>query len=82
VTPSNRPHTHQNRRTAQGQRLLALRRMRGWTQQQAAYHADMPPSQYAKYERGDQDPTTLVLIRLAEAFDTTADYIIGLSEKE
>jgi transcriptional regulator with XRE-family HTH domain len=82
MSPTKRPHTTQQRRTAQGQRLLSLRRMRGWTQPQAAYHAEMPPSQYAHYEQGLCDPSVPVLRRLAEAFDTTSDYIIGLSEKE
>lgn len=79
TTKPKRSHTTQRRREAQGQRLLALRRERGWTQPQAAYHADMAPSQYAHYEQGLCDPSIPSLQRLAEAFDCTSDYIIGLS---
>ncbi len=37
-------------------------------------------STYAKYETGDRTPQLRILIALAICFDTTTDYILGLTD--
>ena len=60
-------------------RLRDLREDHDLTQQQVADHLGMKQPQYSRYERGLRDIPTDVLIRLAKLYDTTTDYILGLS---
>ncbi len=46
---------------------------------EAARLLDMPYTTYVNYEKGLREPTSEVLIQLAEFYDTSVDYIVGRS---
>lgn len=59
-------------------RLRDLREDHDLSQQQVADYLDMKQPQYSRYERGLRDIPTDVLIRLAQLYRTSTDYILGL----
>lgn len=60
-------------------RLRDLREDKDLSQQQIADYLCMKQPQYSRYERGVRDVPTDVLIRLARLYDTSTDYILGLT---
>lgn len=60
-------------------RLRDLREDRDLSQQQIADLLGMKQPQYSRYERGLRDIPTDVLIRLAKYYNTSTDYILGLT---
>ena len=48
-----------------GSRLVALRKMRGWSQKELARRVGMAPSQMNRYERGQARPMLRTIQRLA-----------------
>ncbi len=60
-------------------RLKDLREDHDLTQQQVAKFLNMKQSQYSRYERGIRDIPTDILIILAKYYNTTTDYILGLT---
>ncbi len=60
-------------------RLRDLREDKDMTQQQIAEMLNMKQSQYSRYERGIRDIPTDVLITLSKFYNTTTDYILGLT---
>ena len=63
-------------------RLQASRKMKGWTQAEAAKQAGMAPAQWAFYEQGIRDATVKNLIRICEALGVSADDLLGLPNAE
>lgn len=61
-------------------RIRDLREDADLTQTQAAKHLGMSQTGYSKYETGENDVPTQVLIALARFYHTTTDYILGLSD--
>ena len=61
-------------------RLRDLREDHDLTQRQVAEYLGMKQPQYARYERGLRDIPTDSLIRLALYYDTSADYILELTD--
>ena len=61
-------------------RLRDLREDRDMTQEQIAAYLGMKQAQYSRYERGLRDIPTDVLIRLALLYNTSTDYILGLTD--
>ena len=60
-------------------RLKDLREDRDLSQMKVAEYLGMKQSQYSRYERGIRDIPTDVLIRLAQLYNTSTDYILGLT---
>lgn len=60
-------------------RLKDLREDHDFTQQYIAEYLQMKQPQYSRYERGLRDIPTDVLIRLARLYNTSTDYILGLT---
>lgn len=60
-------------------RLKDLREDHDLSQQQIADLLGMKQPQYSRYERGLRDIPTDVLIRLAQFYHTSTDYILGLT---
>lgn len=60
-------------------RLRDLREDSDLTQEQVADYLQMKQPQYSRYERGLRDVPTDVLIRLAQLYKTSTDYILGLT---
>lgn len=61
-------------------RLRDLREDHDLSQQQVADYLGMKQPQYSRYERGLRDLPTDVLIRLAKLYNTSTDYILGLTQ--
>ena len=62
-------------------RLRDLREDADLNQTQVARYLGMSQTGYSKYETGENDIPTEVLIRLAKLYSTSVDYLLGLTEK-
>lgn len=60
-------------------RLKDLREDNDLSQKDVAEYLKMKQPQYNRYERGLRDIPTDVLIRLAQLYKTSTDYILGLT---
>lgn len=58
-------------------RLRDLREDHDLTQAAVAAYLGMKQPQYSRYERGLRDVPSDVLIRLADLYRTTTDYLLG-----
>ncbi|WEA52270.1 helix-turn-helix transcriptional regulator [Weissella paramesenteroides] len=58
-------------------RLKELREAKGLSQRQLANELGMVRQAYSNYERGEREPRIDVLIKLADYFDVSVDYLIG-----
>lgn len=58
-------------------RLRDLREDHDLTQKKLAEMLGMSQTGYSKYETGENDVPTQILIRLAELYDTSTDYLLG-----
>ena len=61
-------------------RLRDLREDADMTQAQVAKYLQMSQTGYSKYETGENDVPTAILIKLAEYYRTNVDYILGLTD--
>ena len=61
-------------------RLRDLREDADLNQTQIATYLGMSQTGYSKYETGENDIPTQVLIKLAQYYQTSVDYILGLSD--
>ena len=59
------------------QRIRDLREDKDWTQTQLAKYLGMSQTGYSKYETGENDSPTSVLIKLAILYNTSIDYLLG-----
>lgn len=57
------------------ERIRKLRQERGWTQTELGERIHVHQKQVSSYERGVNVPSTDILIKLAEVFDVTLDYL-------
>ena len=64
------------------QRVRDLREDNDYTQNDLAKFLNCSQQAYSKYELGQRDIPTEILIALAKFYDTTTDYILGLSDKK
>ena len=62
-------------------RLKDLREDHDLSQKQIADYLGMKQPQYSRYERGCRDIPTDVLIKLSKLYETSTDYILGLSNQ-
>ena len=58
-------------------RLRDLREDKDLSQKQIAQLLDMSQTGYSKYETGENDIPTQILIKLADFYNTSVDYILG-----
>lgn len=58
-------------------RIRDLREDKDMNQTQVAKMLGMSQTGYSKYETGENDVPTAVLIKLAEFYNTSIDYILG-----
>ncbi|MBQ7912710.1 MAG: helix-turn-helix transcriptional regulator [Clostridia bacterium] len=59
------------------QRIRDLREDRDLTQTEVAKMLEMSQTGYSKYETGENDIPTTVLIKLAKFYNTSIDYLLG-----
>ncbi len=63
-----------------GNRLAELRKRSGKTQKEVAEGIGVAKSTLSNYEKGKQAMNVVILKRLCEYYDVTADYILGLTD--
>lgn len=61
-------------------RIKDLREDKDLTQTEIAKMLGMSQTGYSKYETGENDIPTSILIKLAEFYTTSVDYILGLTD--
>ena len=61
-------------------RIRDLREDKDWTQKQIAQMLGMSQTGYSKYETGENDIPTQILIKLAEIHNTSVDYLLELTD--
>lgn len=62
------------------QRLRDLREDSDKTQQEVADYLNMHRSVYRRYESGEREIPVWAIIKLAEFYHTSTDYILGLTD--
>ncbi len=63
-------------------RIRDLREDRDLTQKQVAQMLGMSQTGYSKYETGENDIPTIVLIKLADFYQTSTDYLLERTDKK
>ncbi|MBR5294917.1 MAG: helix-turn-helix transcriptional regulator [Oscillospiraceae bacterium] len=64
------------------QRIRDLREDHDLTQKQIAQMLGMSQTGYSKYETGENDIPTQVLIKLADFYQTSIDYLLGRTNQK
>ena len=62
-------------------RIRDLREDADMNQTQVAKYLGMSQTGYSKYETGENDIPTQVLIRLSQLYHVSIDYLLGVSDK-
>jgi transcriptional regulator with XRE-family HTH domain len=63
-----------------GKRLRELREAHGYSRERFAAEIGVGTAQVARYERGENDATGDILARIAQFFNVSADYLLGLTD--
>ena len=63
-------------------RIRDLREDRDMTQRQIADMLGMSQTGYSKYETGENDIPTAILIKLADYYKTSVDYLLGRTDRK
>jgi len=61
-------------------RIRGLREDKDLTQQQMAEYLNITQATYSRYESGELDIPTVVLIKLSNFHKVSVDYLLGLTE--
>lgn len=62
-------------------RIRAFREDCDLTQKKVAQILNMSQTEYSKYETGENDIPTRILIELAMFYDTSTDYLLGITDE-
>ncbi len=62
------------------ERLTELRKLNHMTQRQVAQTLNISQPSYIRYENGSAEPNLENLVRLADLFDVSVDYLLGRSD--
>lgn len=65
-----------------GARLIYLRKQKGLTQEGLAKELGLPRTTYAGYENESREPDLGTLIKLADYFETSLDFIFGRTDNQ
>ena len=60
-----------------GKQLRKLRRQKDWTQKQLSEYLHVSKSTITMWELGQRDPDTAMLLKLADFYGVTVDYLLG-----
>ena len=63
-------------------RLKECRKEKGYTQNQVAIYCDITEKTYQNYELMTREPKIEILIRIADLFETSIDYLVGRTHTE
>lgn len=64
------------------ERVKELRIDNDYTQEYIAAKTQMKQPQYARYESGNRDFPVDILVKLAKIYNTSLDYIVGLTDEK
>lgn len=59
------------------ERLIEQRRIYGYTQRQVSQMLWIAQPSYIRYENGTAQPTQETLVKIADIFDVSIDYLLG-----
>lgn len=59
-----------------GDKLKQLRKEKGWSRDEFAYHAQIDGRQVSRYENGRVMPSVDVIVKIAKAYDLSIDYLL------
>ena len=65
-----------------GEILFKLRKEKNMTQVRVAYDLYISPPQLAFYEKGQREPNLSMLIKLANYYQVTTDFLLGFSSSK
>lgn len=60
-----------------GTKIAKLRRSSGMTQEELGRHLSISAQAVSKWENGDSLPDLSLIVKLADLYDCTADYLLG-----
>ena len=63
-----------------GDRIRNLRLERGLTHEEMAELANLNVRQVSRYESGETEPTGEILVRIADVFHVSVDYLLGRTD--
>ena len=63
-------------------RLKELRKAKGYTQNQVAIYCDITEKAYQNYELQAREPKLDILMRIADLYDVSLDYLTGRTDKK
>lgn len=63
-------------------RIKELRKERKWSQKELGEKVDVSESFISKVESGKKQPSREVTAKIAEVFNITTDFLLGLSDEE
>lgn len=63
-----------------GERIKELRKNHGWTQAQVAEEIGVTKSVISFYENKDRSPSPEVLVKFAELYQVSTDYLLGIEK--
>ena len=61
--------------------LFSLRKKENLTQEQVAEGTGIVLRSYRRYEMGEREPVASTLVRLADFYNVTIDYLVGRTGK-
>ena len=61
-------------------RLIELRKQYGYTQIMMAEKLNIKQPSYIRYEKGESEPTLENLVKIADVFDVSVDYLLGRAD--
>ena len=59
------------------ERLIEQRKLNNYTQRQIADMLGIKQPSYIRYEKGDSEPSFENLVKLADIFDVSIDFLLG-----
>ena len=62
------------------ERLIELRKQNGYTQQMVAEVLRIKQPSYIRYEKGYAEPSLENLVKIADLFDVSVDYLLGRAD--
>jgi len=63
-------------------RIKECRKEKGYTQGQVAIYCDITEKAYQNYELMTREPKIEILIKIADLFDVSIDYLVGRTESK
>ena len=64
------------------QRMEELRKKKGLSQKAVAEAVGITSRTYQRYEAGEREAAVSTLIRMADVYDVTVDYLVGRTDSE